>query len=30
VNEFAKTGKYNREFLKDLEKGLSRSNYFGK
>ena len=30
VNEFAKTGKYSKEFLKDLEEGLSRSNYFDK
>ena len=30
VNEFAKTGKYSKEFLRDLEEGLSRSSYFGK
>ncbi len=30
VKEFANTGKYSKEFLKDLEEGLSRSNYFDK
>ena len=28
VSEFKKTNKYSKEFLQDLEKALSRSNYF--
>ena len=30
VREFAKTKLYNKDFLKSLEKGLKRSNYFKK
>ena len=30
VSDFQKTKKYSRAFLKDLEKGLSQSNYFEK
>lgn len=28
IESFKKTGKYNRKFLKSLEKGLKRSFYF--
>ena len=28
MKEFARTGKYSKEFLADLEKGLSGSTYF--
>ncbi len=28
IKEFAIAGKYNQKFLKSLEKGLKRSNYF--
>ncbi len=28
VKEFAAIGRYNQKFLKSLEKGLKRSNYF--
>ena len=30
VKEFDKTKLYNKSFLKSLEKGLKRSDYFGK
>jgi len=30
VKEFDKTKLYNKNFLKSLEKGLKRSDYFGK
>ena len=30
VKAFANTGKYNKLFLKDLQKGLKRSSYFKK
>jgi len=29
VKDFGDTKKYSKEFLKDLETGLKRSNYFG-
>ena len=28
ISEFGKTGKYNKNFLASLERGLSRSSYF--
>lgn len=30
IESFTKTGLYNKNFLKDLEKGLKRSSYFQK
>ena len=30
AREFAKSGKYNKNFLQSLEKGLKRSSYFRK
>jgi DNA polymerase III delta prime subunit len=30
LDEFEKSGKYNKKFLESLEKGMSRSSYFKK
>lgn len=30
ISDFSKTGLYNKEFLKDLGKGLKRSSFFAK
>lgn len=27
INDFRKTGKYNKKFLKDLERGLKKSSF---